>query len=126
MNEKFDIILDEDYFAKEKLKLTEKQRMDIVRKYISLSMFVRENILKTRKISLITFHRWDNVLWGRHNNFRHELMMPSKFNKMFGVKPINMKYFKTAEKKILEEIKKLNKPIPLLCEDGSYSSCKEK
>lgn len=105
---KIEIFLDEDHFAKQNLKMSEDEKLIRNRKWIDIHLFIRKNLLAPGLISKITFNRWDRVMWGIYNNHRHELMMPSKFNKLFGNKPISLKYFKNAENKIKKQLATLN------------------
>ena len=100
--------MDEDFFANKQLKMSEEKRKEMSKKWFALHMFVKKTLLKTGKISKITFKRWDNVIWRKYGYLRHEIMMPSEYNKKMGIKPINLKYFENACKKIKGELSKLN------------------
>lgn len=106
---KMELYLDEDYFARERMKLNEKEKRDRLRKWLDFHFFVKKNLLETGKISLIIFNRWDRVMWSVFQDTRDDLTMPSKFNEMFDIKPIKMKYFWNAQKKIKIELEKLHK-----------------
>jgi len=107
MPERMKIYLDEDYFAKKRLNLDEKEKRNRLRKWLDFHFFVKVNLLEKGKISLITFNRWDRVMWSVFQDTRDDLMMPSKFNEMFDIKPIKMDYFFNAQNKIAEEIGKI-------------------
>lgn len=101
------VFLDEDYFADKKLQMSEEERREQTAKWMKLYKFVRDNLVVTGKISTITWHRWTNVMFAKYNNWRHELMMPSKFNDMMGTKPPSLRFFKNAGKKIYAALKEL-------------------
>jgi len=105
--ENIKIIMDEDFFANKQLEMSEEERKKMSIKWFDLHMFVRRSLLDTKKISKITFHRWDNVIWRKYGYLRHEIMMPSEYNEKMGIKPTNLKYFENACKKIKTELSKL-------------------
>ncbi len=104
---KIKMLLDEDFYAEEQMKLSLDKRKELGRKWLNFHFFVKKKLLDTGKVSRITFLRWDKVLWKRYGFMKHEYMLPSEYNKKYGIKPINMKYFKNAEKKIKFELDKL-------------------
>ena len=104
---KIKYLLDEDYFANKQLEMSEEERKSLSDKWFDAHMFVKKNLLKTGKISKITFNRWDGVIYRKYGYLRHELMMPSEYNKKMGIKPRNMKFFYNAECKIKNELSKL-------------------
>ena len=61
-------------------------------------------------------------MWKKYGYLRHEIMMPSEFNYKFGIKPLNMKYFRNAEKKIKEELRKYQDELQNESEGGEWKN----
>ena len=109
--ENIKLIMDEDFFANEQLKMSEEKRKEMSKRWFEIHYFVKKSLLDTKRISKITFRRWDNVIWRKYGYLRHEIMMPSEYNEKMGIKPVNLKYFNNACNKIKNELSKLNKEV---------------
>lgn len=109
--EELKILLDEDFYAKKKEDYSEEDWRKIVKRWIFLDHIVEELLYKKNKIGKITWNRFSRTGWRIYNFNNNNLMMPSKFNELFDIKPVDMKFLISARKKIELELKKVDKSL---------------
>jgi len=113
------IFLDEDFLEDRKVNYTQEELHNRLAKWLSLENYVKRNLLEKGTISRMTFNRFFRIGFAVYGN-NSNIVMPSKFNELFEVKPINIKLCSNAWKKVMNELKKSNvKDVPDLFSEVS-------